>query len=386
MWRYEPPEGVFPMITVEAATELIDKHLQHKIFGTHEIRADRDYPPFDRVMMDGIAISYAEYEKGIREFPVTDICAAGEPQKILISGCMEVMTGAPLPTGADLVIQYEHLEIKDELAKVIVDAPRSRMDSVHLMGSDCEKGKVVLRENLPWQGPHVGIAASMGVSFQNPSPRVMIISTGDELVESNPLPHQIRRSNAYALKASLELFGYRNVALDHLPDDPRMVAEHFEMSAPRFDILIYSGGVSKGKFDYLPNVWSDFGVTRHFHEVSQRPGKPLWFGTDEKRNVSVIGLPGNPVSSLVCLHRYLLNQRKMSVKLSQEIIFKRPLTNFIPVKIEFINGEVHAHPLMIKNSGEFTALAGSDGFIELPKERDIFRPGEVYSFFSWRPL
>lgn len=372
------------MITVEQALNFSSRFLSS--FGTPEVRADRDYPPFHRVMMDGIAVSFDEFSKGIRDFKVTGICAAGEPQKKLISGCMEVMTGAPLPDGADLVIQYEHLKIENGVAKVVVEVSRERMDSIHLKGSDCHAGDIVLEENLLWNGPHVGIAASMGESFQKTSPKVMIISTGDELVEKNPLPHQIRRSNAYALKKSLVHFGYTNVKLDHLNDDPGDVAAHYEAYASEFDILIYSGGVSKGKFDYLPNVWTDMGVEKIFHEVSQRPGKPLWFGRDNKRNTTIIGLPGNPVSSLVCLHRYFLKNREMSVKLTEEIIFKKPLTYFLPVKIEFREGVVWASPLKIKNSGEFTALAGSDGFIELPKEQNEFKPGETFKFFSWRPL
>ena len=372
------------MITVEEASKIICENLPR--FGTTEVFADRDYPPFNRVMMDGVALSFDEYQKGLREFSVRGVCAAGEPQGVLKDGCLEVMTGAPLPIGSDLVIQYEHLDIQNGIAKVVIEVPRARHDSVHLMGSDCKKGDRVLDRNLPWTGPHIGIAASMGESFQKTSPKVIIISTGDELVEDNPLPHQIRRSNAYALKKSLIHYGYTNVKMDHLNDDPLLVAEHYQEHSPEFDIMIYSGGVSKGKFDYLPNVWTELGVERLFHEVSQRPGKPLWFGRDPKNKTLVMGLPGNPVSSLVCLHRYFLNHREMTVKLAKEITFNKPLTYFLPVKIEFNKGEVWAHPLEIKNSGEFTALAGSDGFIELPISQDVFQTGEAFSFFSWRPL
>jgi molybdopterin molybdotransferase len=372
------------MINVAEAESIVRNFLKRTGSKTPEVYADRDYPPFDRVMMDGIAISYDAFITGERAFKVTGVCAAGEPQKKLVSGCLEVMTGTTLPSGADLVIPYEHLKIENGVATISVDQTRERFDSVHLAGSDCRKGDVVLRKNESWNGPHVGIAASMGTAFEMETPKIMIISTGNELVDHDPLPHQIRRSNAYALKASMELNGHKFVVLDHLSDDPLEVGEHYMKHAPDFDIMIYSGGVSKGKFDYLPNVWADMGVTRHFHQVAQRPGKPLWFGTDEKRNTTVIGLPGNPVSSLVCLHRYFLSERKMSAKLTREINFKKPLTYFVPVKIEFCGGEMLAHPLDIKNSGEFTALAGSDGFLELPQDREKFNAGESFQFFSWR--
>lgn len=366
------------MISVTEASHLFSSHLPHWKMGTEEVRADRDYPPFNRVMMDGIALRLEDYLTGLREFKIEGVCAAGDPQKSVKSGCMEVMTGAVLPSGCDLVIQYEHLKIENGLAKVVVDVPRAKFDSIHLEGSDCKKGELVLKSGLPFNGPHVGISASMGEGFNRISPKIMIISTGDELVESDPLPHQIRRSNAYAIKASLELNGFQGVVLDHLSDDPKMVSDHYQKYAPHLDMLIYSGGVSKGKFDYLPNVWADLGVTKHFHEVAQKPGKPLWFGTDEKRKTTVIGLPGNPVSSLVCLHRYIIPSRSMTVKVQSEIVVKNKLTNFIPVTVAFVDGVCIATPLKIKNSGEFTALSGSDGFIEYNGE------ASSYSFFPWR--
>ena len=374
------------MISVEEASHIVKKYLPTWITGSHEVVADRNYPPFNRVMMDGIALKFDDYESGVREFPITGVVAAGDVKTSLKNGCVEIMTGASLPEGADLVIQYEHLEIKDGLAKVTVNSPRKRFDSIHLEGSDCKKGEVVLREGSFWNGPHVGIAASMGEKITNSSPRILLISTGDELVEDNPLPHQIRRSNAYALKESLNLFGYQDVTLDHLSDDPLVVSEHYQKHAPGFDMLIYSGGVSKGKFDYLPNVWGDMQVTKHFHGVLQKPGKPLWFGTDEKRKTTVVGLPGNPVSGLVCLHRYFLPTREMSVKISSEINPSNTLTQFLPVKITFKEGELWASPLKIKNSGEFNALAGSDGFIELPPENSPCKASQVLKFFSWRNI
>ena len=372
------------MISVEEANDIILKKLPEWNLGTPRVLADRDYPPFHRVMMDGIALLFDDYQKGIREFSVNGICAAGEPQKNFKNGCMEVMTGAPLPLGADLVIQYEHLEIKNGQAKIIKEVSRERFESVHLLGSDCRKGDVVLHEGMILNGPHVGIMTSMGAKANHKSPRVMIISTGDELVEQDPLPHQIRRSNAHALKTSLELNGFTDITLSHLNDDPMAVAHHYETHAPLFDVMLYSGGVSMGKFDYLPNVWSDLGVSRYFHGVSQRPGKPLWFGVDHNRETVVMGLPGNPVSSLVCLHRYFLKKVAIPVKLGEGISFKKDLTYFVPVKLNFTQGEIWAMPLQIKNSGEFTALMGSDGFVELPKDLSEFKQGEIYSFYSWR--
>jgi molybdopterin molybdotransferase len=382
------------MIDVETALGLIDKHMTLPRFGEtvqEDLIADRDYPPFHRVMMDGIAVSWNVFKEGKRDFKVAGILAAGVPQGILndLATCFEVMTGAPLPMGADLVIPYEHLEIKDGLAKVILETERIQMENVHLAGSDAKKGDVLLRAGHVINGPHRGIAASVGVNLMSDKIRINIISTGDELVEVDqiPLDHQIRRSNAHALAESLRLHGFRHIELSHLPDEVPAIEDHYTINAQNFDLMIYSGGVSKGKFDYLPSSWKNLGVTEYFHGISQRPGKPFWFGVDHVRKTTVAGLPGNPVSSLVCLHRYILSQRPMYAQLTEEIIFKKDLTYFIPVKLESDKtGVLKAHPLKIKNSGEFSALAGSDGFLELPKDQSVFKVGEAFLFHPWRPM
>ncbi|MFL5786284.1 MAG: molybdopterin molybdotransferase MoeA [Bacteriovoracaceae bacterium] len=392
------------MVTVSEALRLIRENLPD--FGntmtelahygqdtlSEDLFADRDYPPFHRVMMDGIAVNFNIYLEGKRDFKIAGISPAGEPQKILNnpSTCLEVMTGAPLPSGADLVVPYEHLKNENGIASVVKDIERTAMENVHLHGSDAKSGDVLLRSGQPMNGPHWGIAASVGKDKIKTRKKafINIISTGDELVEVNVSPeaHQIRRSNAHALKASLKLHGFENVVLSHLPDETTAIEEHYKSASKRFDLLIYSGGVSKGKFDYLPETWKKLGVKEIFHGVAQRPGKPLWFGVDEKTKTVILGLPGNPVSSLVCLHRYFLHEKDIFAELTEEIVFKNSLTDFVPVKIEFSPaGTLLAHPLKIKNSGEFSALAGSDGLLELPQDPTVFRAGEAFLFHPWRP-
>ncbi len=390
------------MISVEEAIQLIRENLPD--FGdsfvsadslsreiiTEDIKSDRAYPPFNRVMMDGIAVNFNIWKEGKRDFRIIGISPAGAPAKTLTdpSCAFEVMTGAPLPEGADLVIPYEHLKISDGIATVTLEQSRNPMENVHLFGSDTKDSEVVLTAGSEMNGPNWGIAVSMGktkIKFQR-KPSVNIISTGDELVEINkfPLPHQIRRSNAYALKASLLQHGFTEIELSHLSDNPEEIRKHFSDNSKRFDLMIYSGGVSKGKFDYLPSVWKESGVKEIFHGVSQRPGKPLWFGVHKESNTVILGLPGNPVSSLVCLHRYFLNTRKIYAVLTKEIIFKNGLTYFVPAKIESSpDGKLLAHPLPVQNSGEFTGLAESEGFIELPKDKTVFAAGEVYPFYPW---
>lgn len=386
---------LFPlMINVHEATDLIQKHLKFSRYGeetSEDILADRDYPPFHRVMMDGIAVSWNVFREGRRTFPVAGIMAAGVPRGKLtdLSFCLEVMTGAPLPEGTELVIPYEHLEIKDGIAKVVVSSERCEMENVHLKGSDAIKGDILLKKGMPFNGPHIGIAASVGQKLSPHSIKINIISTGDELVEvhETPLEHQIRRSNAHALRESLRLHGFQQVELSHIMDEESAIEDHYKNASKNFELLIYSGGVSKGKFDYLPSVWKKLGVQEIFHGISQRPGKPLWFGTDEKTNTIVFGLPGNPVSSLVCLHRYLLSSKEIYAQLDTDITFKKDLTFFVPVKITSDRtGVLKATPLPIQNSGEFSGLASSDGFLELPKDQSVFNKGEAFRFHPWRPM
>lgn len=381
------------MISVEEALKLVREHMPIKKGITEDILSDREYPPFNRVMMDGIAVAWNVFSEGKREFKIAGICPAGEPERKLedLSQCFEVMTGAPLPENTDLVIPYEHIKIENGVAVVTNDVQRTHLENVHLKGSDTKKDQVVLSRGSLMNGPHWGIAASMGVSHVNhfENIRINIVSTGDELVDIDETParHQIRRSNVYALEESLNLFGFHNIELSHLADDQETIQNHYEKASKEFDLLIYSGGVSKGKFDYLPETWKKSGVKEIFHGISQRPGKPLWFGYDEKSQTHVLGLPGNPVSSLVCLHKYLLSDREIFASLTEEIVFKKDLTFFVPVKLKFgRDGKLHAEPLGIKNSGEFTALAGSDGFIELPKEKSIFEKGQAFQFHPWRPM
>lgn len=373
-------------------TELDLFNAQGKV-SQEKMYSDREYPPFDRVMMDGIAVKYSAIEKKISQFKIIGVCAAGTPQKELKEelNCFEVMTGASMPLGADLVIPYEEVLISETIAKISLDLEYTKKANIHFKGSDIKKGDIILDKGQFLNGAHIGIGASIGKDkiLTNKNLRINIISTGDELVDINQVPkdYQIRRSNSWALRASLKIFGHDNIELSHLNDNLDEIKNHFESAKNKFDVLIYSGGVSKGKFDFLPSFWEENGVEKIFHCIKQRPGKPLWFGVDKISKTTVYGLPGNPVSSLVCLHRYFLKQREIYVVLDEDVVFNKDLTYFLPVKIYFSKeAKILATPVKIKNSGEFSALAYSDGFVELPREKNEFKKGEIYKFFSWRPL
>ncbi|MBE9194632.1 MULTISPECIES: molybdopterin molybdotransferase MoeA [Synechocystis] len=390
------------MISVAAAVEIIQTHWPD--FGdttidfdgsygavlAESIEADRDYPPGDRVMMDGIALAWSEYNQGRRQFNLLGTVAAGDRRCSLPdqAGCLEVMTGALLPQNCDLVIPYEEVAIADHQVKIVDLRSRNPGEFIHSKASDCRSGTVILESASKLNGPAWSIITSFGktkVKIKQ-TPRIQIISTGDELVEvtQKPESHQLRRSNLYGLQVSLQSRGFQNLNLNHLADDQEVIISHYQRAKLEYDILIYSGGISKGKFDYLPKVWSELGVTKYIHGVAQKPGKPMYFGVDHQAKTVIIGLPGNPISSLVCLHRYFLDNPPIYAQLTRDFTFKKDLTYFLPVKRSYTpQAVITAEPLPVKNSGEFIALANSDGFLELPQHQAYFQAGECFPFYAW---
>ena len=272
--------------------------------------AERDLPPFDRVAMDGIAIRHRAWAAGGRRYRVEGVVGAGsEPAALNDDGqCLEVMTGAMLPPGADTVIPVESIRFADGFA-VLGNEPVIVGANVHRQASDGDAGDIALTIGTRLRGPELAVAASVGRGTVrvSRSPQIAIISTGDELVGPNVSiqPWQIRRSNAHGIAALLRERGHSDLVDVHVSDDRPLLTERISTLLATRDVLILSGGVSAGRFDYVPGVLSDLGVRRIFHKVAQRPGKPLWFGVSAEGK-PVFALPGNPVSTLVCLVRYVL--------------------------------------------------------------------------------
>ncbi len=367
------------------------------------IFADRDYPPFNRVAMDGIAISYNSWSKGLRNFEIEACQKAGEPKKILSAGnkCLEVMTGATLPQDCDVVVRYEDVQIKDGQASIDGSLHLEKMQNVHQQGSDCKKGDLIDMGGRVLDAPHSAIAASLGCSSVKVSARpiVSVVSTGDELVQvgDTPSDFQIRQSNSYALMSSLRVNGFNNINNFHLHDDKDKIFSTLSGILDSSDVIIISGGVSKGKFDFIPEALIKFGVEEVFHKVRQRPGKPLWFGVT-RDNKRIFGLPGNPNSALICLHRYILQSLWKSLGfdwntqsgrpyavLEEDFRFDKELTCFLPVLVTYReNGTTTAAPITFNGSGDFTSLAKSSGFIELGEEKNYFEKGQAFPLYLWR--
>lgn len=396
------------MITVEEASEAVLRHsLPQEVeyvaidqaMGrvlAQDICADRDFPPFDRVSMDGIAISFDDWQAGQRVFAVEATVAAGSPQ---ISGkqagsCFEIMTGAVLPEGVDTVIRYEDVSLAGGEAQVLI-ADVQKGQHVHARAYDRRQGDCIIAAGRRITAAELGVAATVGCTrcAVYRLPEAVVISSGDELVplEAQPLPHQIRMSNSLQVAALLRAQG---VAADrmHWPDDPALIAAALPALLATYKLVILSGGVSAGKFDYLPAALEQAGVRKLFHKVQQRPGKPFWFGI-HPGGARVFALPGNPVSTFMCTLRYVipwlhaslgLPVRAQYAVLDRDLPFKPELTYFPPVRLSYQpDGCCIASPVPGHGSGDLANLTDADAFMELPCGKNIYLAGEKYRIWKW---
>ncbi|MDN3549047.1 molybdopterin molybdotransferase MoeA [Mucilaginibacter aquaedulcis] len=392
------------MTTVNEAEKLILAQL--KDYGTESlpfeqtmgrvlaeaIKADRDLPPFNRVTMDGIAVSYQAITNGINTFKIIATQAAGEAPATIseLDECIEIMTGAVLPASVDTVIRYEDVDINNGLASLkITDIKQGQ--NLHLQGVDKKQGDVLAPAGQMITAAIISVAASVGKAelLVKKMPRVVIISSGDELVPVNQKPalYQIRISNSYTIKAVLQQHALQPDII-HIPDDPDVTRQQIEHCLQNYDVLLLSGGISMGKFDYIPQALEDSAVEKVFHKVAQRPGKPFWFGRHGNGAV-VFAFPGNPVATFMCLHKYFLNwlravlglqeQSPLYAVLDKDFQFLPPLQYFLQVKLQSNPlGQLTALPIEGNGSGDFANLADTDAFLELPLERSDFKKGEVF--------
>ena len=394
------------MISVENALDLI---LENKLslkkvavpfeeaFGrvlAEDLIADRDFPPYDRVTMDGIAIDFTAYLNGIRAFKIQEMQGAGDLQSTLQSteNCIEIMTGGVLPRNTSSVIRYEDLTIADGLTTINAEVKPNQ--NIHTKGQDKKAGDLVLEKGVRLNASHLALAASLGKQKLEvlELPKVAIVSSGDELVEisENPLPHQIRKSNVYAVGALVQKLDI-SVEYFHVADDLENSIKKIAELLQNFEVLIFSGGVSMGKKDFIPDALKANRVETIFHKIAQKPGKPMWFGKTEKN--LVFALPGNPVSTYLCAIRYVLpffekclgiqKDNFQKVILGESVFFKPKLRYFIQVNIKNENGVLYAFPLKHNGSGDFISLVEADGFVELPNsENELFERGQIVNFFA----
>lgn len=345
------------------------------------IRADRDVPACDRATMDGIAIAFPAWSSGVRAFEIEGTAAAGRPPESLRnpqSGCLQIMTGAPIPAGATCVIPVEDLDVTPKCARLRDNIRVVEGQHIHTRGADRRRNDLVLATGTRLSAADIAVAAGLGVTKIDVAawPRAGILSVGDELVPAGrPVEdYQVRPSNACGIEAALRRFGLQDVRVAACGDTEESIDKALADLMRTSDLILTSGGVSKGAFDYVPAALERAGFGCILHGIRQKPGKPLWFGVSDRR--AAFGLPGNPVSTLVCLHRLVLPgllaaagappSPPLSVSLAAPLKIESNLTTFLPARLETDdNGRTLAALPAYHGSGDFTALSATHGFIEV---------------------
>lgn len=356
------------------------------------IHADRDLPPFHRSTRDGYAVQAAAISGG-DWLPVVGILRAGEPAPsapLQHGGALEIMTGAPVPEGADAVVMLEHIESGggNSDGRIRLAPGRSIRPGSHIVpvGSEAHRGDPVVSAGTRLAANHIAALAAVGAATVEVfcKPRIAILATGDELVEiaSTPQSHQIRNSNSYSLAAHIALAGGEalrlGIARDNL-DDLRALVNNAQQSC---DLLLLSGGVSAGKYDLVEQALAERGATFHFTGVRIQPGKPTVFGELPRENAAPLpffGLPGNPVSTMVTfllfaapMLRALAGETALAPRFAQATLTDpepaTDLTRFLPAHFDADWDHATVTRIPWQGSGDLAATARSNCFVVLPPD------------------
>ena len=361
------------------------------------VLADRDYPPFDRSTRDGFAVRSVDVATpGARLECVGELRAGGQFDASVLPGqCVEIMTGAAVPQGADAVAMIEHT--KRESRTITVDRAVPKGDHIVYRGSEARAGALLVAPKTRLGYAEMALAAQAGATRLEvfSAPRLAILSTGDEVVDarSQPGPLQVRNSNGISIEVLARTGGAETLQLGNAPDEKMALRALIERGL-QADILVLSGGVSMGKYDLVEQVLADLGAEFHFTGVSIRPGRPAVFATCGGK--LVFGLPGNPVSTMVTFELFVLPAvdilngaapRPLPVfraKLAAPVREKGPMTHFLPSRIEWEGREARVTQLPWQGSGDIVALALANGFLIVGPERPEIAAGEWVDVFPRR--
>jgi len=404
------------MLSVEEALRLVQQHAQPlapkrvalddaaDLVLAEPVTTTVDSPPYDKTLMDGYAVVSSDRAE-VREL-LEEIGAGSVPRRAVTPGtATRLMTGAPLPAGADAVIAFEQTEPIDDRTVRFLQLNPAPGQHVLAVGAAVRIGQRVFEPGIVLRPIEIGILAEIGHALVNvwPRPKVAVLPTGNELVAANesPAAGQIRNSNGPMLAAAIARAGGEALELDVARDDrsklPRLIGAGLAA-----DMLLLCGGVSAGKFDLVPDALAELGVVEVFHKIALRPGKPLWFGVKKfaERQVLVFGLPGNPVSTLVCYElfarpaiaalagRGFASSPHISATLSHDFKYKGGRTSYLPATI----GRPHSSQSGVKESGDMrltvkilpwhgsadlVALARANGLVRLGSEPEQLTAGTL---------
>ena len=366
-----------------------------------EIAADRDYPPFDRAMRDGFAVRAADCpEAGAKLRVIGEIRAGSEfVQTIGADECVQIMTGAAVPRGADAVVMIEHTQTGARENDVTIERAAAAGMNIAPRGSESRAGEVLLRTKTRIGYAEIAIAGQVGSAELDVyrKPRVAILSTGDEVVavDAQPGPLEIRNSNGVSLAAQTDLAGAEAVLLGNAADRTDELRQMIECGLEE-DALVLSGGVSMGKYDLVEEVLRGLGAEFFFDALAIRPGRPAVFGIC--RGKPVFGLPGNPVSTMVTFELLavpaidILSGGEvrplplLKAKLSKAVEQKAALTHFLPAVLDWPNGEATVTGLPWQGSGDIATLARGNCFLVVHQAKLKLAEGEWVDVLPRRGL
>ncbi len=367
-----------------------------------------DIPPFDKSLMDGYAVRSNDVTSGVSSLRVIETITAGRvpTRKVGVGEAAQIMTGAPIPEGADVVVKIEETSREGDQVLIKTVSPQAGTNVI-LRGTSVRAGDCVLSAGLVLNGARIGTLAEMGYAVvpTRRRPKVAVLATGDELVpiEERPGPAQIRNSNASMLAAQIESAGGVPVRLGIARDERDELRRKIHEGLTS-DILVLSGGVSAGTLDLVPSTLAEMGVSEVFHKVEMKPGKPIWFGIRDRSDQSdhgncsvcyVFGLPGNPVSSLVCCELFVRAaiRRLMGVepaivppnlaKLEHDYSTRTDRPTYHPARLTWEAGSLAVTLVPWHGSSNLCGTAAANGMAYLSGEARQYRVGDELETYGW---
>lgn len=376
--------------TLEAEKISIDSAIGRVL--RQEIVAPYDFPRFHRVMMDGFALRAEDVGADCNSLPLAGEIAAGDQMEIVLkpNTCLRIMTGAPLPQGADAVVPHE--ETQEKNGQILFLRPVIKGQHIANQGEEAKAGQTLLNPGDIITAIAVAVMAASGYTQVNVSrmPSLAIVTTGNEVVPADSMPgkNQIRDSNSWSLAAQAQAEGISQLTRSHVLDDEAAMAKVLS-EALRSDIVIVAGGVAEGKYDLAPTVLKSLGVKKIFHQVAQKPGKPLWFG--KKNKTIVFGAPGNPLATLITFDLFVrpaiakMTGKKVLFptfdgKIMADVAYKTNRNINAFVKAVWEEQEYSIYPLHGCGSADVFHQSEANALMQLPAGKHEFRKGQIVKF------